>query len=44
MVLDLGLPEIDGVEVLRQLRAVQEILPVIVLTARTNIEDRVRTL
>ena len=34
VVLDLGLPDIDGLDVCRHLRAVHERLPVIVLTAR----------
>ena len=44
MVLDLGLPHMDGTDVLEQLRNLQVTLPIIVLTARTNIEDRLRTL
>jgi DNA-binding response OmpR family regulator len=36
VVLDLGLPDLDGLEVLRQLRARGERLPVIVLTARAS--------
>lgn len=44
MVLDLGLPHMDGADVLEQLRALRETLPIIVLTARTNIEDRIRSL
>ena len=34
VVLDLGLPDIDGIEVCRHLRAAHERLPIIVLTAR----------
>jgi DNA-binding response OmpR family regulator len=34
VVLDLGLPDIDGIEVCRRLRSVHEQLPIIVLTAR----------
>ena len=34
VVLDLGLPDIDGIEVCRHLRSVHEHLPIIVLTAR----------
>ena len=44
LILNLGLPEVDGGEVLSQLRKAKNNLPVIVLTARTKIEDRVRTL
>lgn len=42
MILDLGLPDIDGLEVLEQLRGRGEFLPAIVLTARDDIEDKVR--
>ena len=41
LVLDLGLPLLDGMELLRWLRQRDETLPVMVLTARINIEDRV---
>ena len=41
LVLDLGLPGLDGLEVLRRIRARGESLPVIVLTARDAVTDRV---
>jgi DNA-binding response OmpR family regulator len=41
LLLDLGLPGQDGLEVLRQIRARGEHLPVIVLTARGEVPDRV---
>jgi two-component system, OmpR family, response regulator len=41
IVLDLGLPDIDGLEVLRRLRAAWASLPVVILTARGDIDDRV---
>ncbi len=41
MVLDIGLPGIDGLEVLSRLRDVGSTLPVIILTARDSIADRV---
>ena len=44
MILDLGLPGIDGLEVLTRIRRRGERLPVIVLTARDSIPDRVRGL
>jgi DNA-binding response OmpR family regulator len=44
IVLDLGLPDIDGLEVLRALRASGSDVPVIVLTARTEESDRVEAL
>lgn len=44
MVLDLGLPHMDGADVLEQLRALRVTLPIIVLTARTKLADRIRSL
>jgi DNA-binding response OmpR family regulator len=44
MVLDLGLPGIDGFEVLKQLRRHDERYPVIVLTARASEDDRIQGL
>ena len=44
VILDLGLPKIDGFEVLRLLRARRSKLPVIILTAREALEDRVKGL
>jgi DNA-binding response OmpR family regulator len=43
-VLDLGLPRIDGIDVLRAVRAAGRTLPVLVLTARDAVDDRVRGL
>ena len=43
-VLDIGLPGIDGFEVVRRLRARGDTTPVLLLTARDAIEDRVRGL
>src|SRR5690606_23077939 len=40
-ILDLGLPRMDGLEVLRQLRAAANPLPVLVLTARDATSDRI---
>jgi two-component system, OmpR family, response regulator len=44
VVLDLGLPDVDGLEVLRRLREQSPRLPVVILTARGDVEDRVRGL
>ena len=44
VVLDLGLPDMDGLEVLRELRKTQPVLPVLILTARGQVDDRVRGL
>jgi DNA-binding response OmpR family regulator len=41
VVLDLGLPDIDGLDVLRALRKSWASLPVVILTARGDINDRV---
>jgi two-component system, OmpR family, response regulator QseB len=41
VVLDLGLPKVDGVEVLRQVRGQGGAVPVIVLSARDTAPDRV---
>jgi two-component system response regulator MprA len=44
VVLDLGLPRLDGLEVCRRLRAAGSTVPVLVLTARESTGDRVRGL
>ena len=44
LVLDLGLPDGDGMEVLQQLRQTDPFLPVLILTARGRLSDRVRGL
>lgn len=44
LILDLGLPQIDGLTILKQLRQRQEDLPVLVLTARDTIESRIEGL
>ena len=43
-VLDIGLPGIDGFEVVRRLRARGGAIPILLLTARDAVEDRVRGL
>ncbi|MGO1297015.1 MAG: response regulator [Vibrio sp.] len=44
IVLDLTLPDIDGLEVLRRVRRAGHTLPILILTARDDIEDRVKGL
>lgn len=44
VILDLGLPKLSGIEVLRRLRARKSATPVLILTAQDGIEDRVRGL
>jgi two-component system OmpR family response regulator len=41
VILDLGLPQMDGLEVMRYLRARGSRTPVLILTARDSLEDRV---
>jgi two-component system alkaline phosphatase synthesis response regulator PhoP len=41
VVLDLGLPDIDGLEVLAAARDAGKVVPVVVLTARSQVEDRI---
>ena len=43
-ILDLGLPRLGGLEVLRELRARRDATPVLILTARDTLDDRVRGL
>lgn len=44
LILDLGLPELDGIEVLRRLRARGDATPVLILTANDAVSSRVRGL
>lgn len=41
VILDIGLPDIDGLQVLKQLRLQQPNLPVLLLTARDSTQDKV---
>lgn len=43
-ILDLGLPDLDGSTVLQRLRARKQSMPVLILSARLAIEERVRLL
>ncbi|HWI52670.1 MAG TPA: response regulator transcription factor, partial [Symbiobacteriaceae bacterium] len=44
MILDLMMPEVDGLEVCRRVRALGDELPIIILTARDAVSDRVQGL
>ncbi|HTZ95481.1 MAG TPA: response regulator transcription factor [Terriglobales bacterium] len=44
VILDLNLPRLDGVAVLRNLRARKPSMPILILTGRTRVEDRVQCL
>ena len=44
LILDLNLPNLDGLSLLKKLRPAQSRLPVLVLTARARVEDRVHAL
>jgi DNA-binding response OmpR family regulator len=41
VILDLGLPDLDGLEVLKRFRSKQVDLPILLLTARSGIDDKV---
>jgi two-component system response regulator QseB len=44
LILDLGLPRKDGLQVLKSLRARHDMLPVLIITARDAVSDRVQGL
>jgi two-component system OmpR family response regulator len=44
VILDVGLPDIDGFDVCRQLRARERWMPILMLTARDGVPERVRGL
>jgi DNA-binding response OmpR family regulator len=44
LLLDIGLPKLDGMSLLRQLRAKNQSVPVIVITARDDVADRIAAL
>jgi DNA-binding response OmpR family regulator len=41
VILDLGLPDLDGLDVLKRIRGTQVDLPILLLTARSRIDDKV---
>lgn len=41
VILDLGLPDMDGIEVLKRVRQKQHDLPILLLTARAQVEDKI---
>lgn len=41
LILDLGLPDMDGIDVLKAVRKLSPDLPILLLTARSTIEDKV---
>jgi DNA-binding response OmpR family regulator len=41
VILDLGLPDIDGMDVLKRIRKLQPDMPVLILTARNTTQDKV---
>jgi len=41
MVLDLGLPNVPGIEILKNLRSTNDPLPVLILSAKDTVDDRV---
>lgn len=44
VILDLGLPDIDGLSVLKQAKKINQELPILILTARDGIESKVKGL
>lgn len=44
VVLDLGMPDLDGLQVLQRLRKLRAHIPVLILTARNQLEDKVKGL
>lgn len=44
VVLDLGLPDMDGVELLKRLRHKHKALPILILTARARLDDKIGAL
>ncbi len=43
-IMDLGLPGLDGIRVIEEIRAQKMAIPVLILTARDSVNDRIRGL
>ena len=41
LILDIGLPDIDGLEVLKRVRQLHKTLPILILTARDSLHDKI---
>ncbi|RXJ89749.1 DNA-binding response regulator [Arcobacter sp. CECT 8983] len=41
LILDLGLPEIDGIDIIKKLRSSQKNLPILVISARDRLDQRI---
>lgn len=44
IILDLGLPDVDGIAVLKELRRTGNMVPVLILTARGGVQERIKGL
>ena len=44
LILDLGLPDMDGLTLLKKIRQMKVNMPVLILTAREPIEDKIKGL
>ena len=44
VILDLGLPDGDGSQILKHIKAQKKVIPVVILTARSSIDDKVQGL
>jgi len=44
IILDLGLPDIDGIEILKHLRKTQPLIPVLILSARDSTDEKIKGL
>lgn len=41
LILDLGLPNIDGIEIIKQIRNSQKMIPILIISARDKLDQRV---